>query len=445
MSDRASKVNLENTLEEVIDPATEEKQDVIIDNQTNWTQKTVRYDSNWKEVVQLTTAFWEQSISEAHPQWQQSFEYTVGNTALNTNTTTNWWTVTQSEAMAVISTSTTTWSNATLNSAHHAKYKAGFGWVMRFSYLFTTPVAWTHQYVWLMDEAWTVAEFVNGYALWFNWEDAVVTRFQNDTQFNVTQANWDDSLDGNWPSWVNMDFTKLNVFYIQFQYLWAWPIYFWTEDPDTWVPFRFHTIKYANVNITPSTFNPNFHFTMHVDNAGTTANLINKCASYWYFIEWKTELIEIHQPQFSSWTISKAWVTIEAAIFTIRNKATYPTAAPKNNYIDIILERFWASLEASSTNNLGTVRLVKNATIWWTPSYTDISATNSIVDIDTAWTTVTWGVELISFQLAGKNDKANENLLNLKFIIHPWETVTLSWLSVNSATIMWSLLWKELF
>ena len=55
--------------------------------------------------------------------------------------------------------------------------------------------------------------------------------------------------------------------YIQFQYLGAGPMYFWTEDPDTGVPFRFHTIGYANANTTPSTYNPNYHMTFYVDNA----------------------------------------------------------------------------------------------------------------------------------------------------------------------------------
>lgn len=87
---------------------------------------------------------------------------------------------------------------------------------------------------------------------------------------------------------------------------------------------------------------------------------------------------------------------------------------------------------------------MKNATLGGVPSYTDISATDSVVSIDTAGTTVTGGTELLSFELAGKNDKANEELLNLRFVIHPGETITVAGSSANSATIKASLLWKEL-
>jgi hypothetical protein len=87
---------------------------------------------------------------------------------------------------------------------------------------------------------------------------------------------------------------------------------------------------------------------------------------------------------------------------------------------------------------------VKNATLGGTPNFNDVSATDSVCQIDTAGTTVTGGSEYVSFELAGKNDKQNENVINLKIIVHPGETLTVAGLSANSATIKASLLWKEL-
>ena len=401
----------------------------------------VRYDSKGVEVIQLNSAFGEQVVVELSPQWQQSFEYTVDNTDLNENTVSNSGTVTQATAMAVVSTGTTTGSEAALRSTHHARYKAGFGGMARFSARFTTPVAGTFQYAGLSDEHGAVAEFKNGYALGFNGTDATISRFQNDVLFETVQSDWDDPLDGTGTSRITMDFTKLNVFYIQFQYLGAGAMYFWTEHPDTGVPFRFHTIKYANLFTTPSTYNPNYHMTFYADNQATTSDMIVYTASYGYFIEGPTELVEFHQPQFTTGTKQKLTVTSEVAIVTVRNKATY---ASKTNYIDIVLERFGGSIEASSPNNLGTIRVVKNATLGGSPSYADINATNSVCEFDVAGTTVTGGSELISFELAGKNDKASELVTPFKFVIHPGESVTLAGLSANSATIRESLLWKEL-
>lgn len=407
--------------------------------------KNVRYDSKGVEVIQLNSAFGEQVTVQLSPQWQQSFEYTVSNTTLNTNTVTGSGAVTQTNAMAKIASGTTVTSNAMLQSDHHAKYRAGFGMMLRFSAMFSTPAAGCFQYAGLMDEHGSTAEFKNGFAIGYNGLTLTIARFANDTLYEIVRTSWDDQLNGSGRSGVNIDPQKLNVFYIQAQYLGAGAVHLWVEHPDTGVPFIFHSIKYANRYTIPSTFNPNYHMTIYVDNGLTTSDVSINCASYGYFVEGMTELIEIHQPQQSSGTKSKAAVTTEVAIFTIKNKTTYPTASPKTNYIDIVLERFASSIEASSANNLGTVRLVKNATLGGVPSYADISATNSVAQIDVAGTTVTGGSEYVAFELAGKNDKENENILNLKIILHPGETMTVAGLSANSATIKSSLLWKELF
>jgi len=119
--------------------------------------------------------------------------------------------------------------------------------------------------------------------------------------------------------------------------------------------------------------------------------MILKSSSYAYFIEGKTKYQELHQPIQTTGEIEKTSVTTEVAVFTIRNKSTY---ASKTNYIDILIESVSASIESSGANNLGSIRLVRNATLGGTPSYTDINTNNSVVDYDTAGTTVTGGVEL---------------------------------------------------
>lgn len=410
-------------------------------NQTNGTQKTQIVDAIGVNVPQLHSAFGEVMTAQLSPIWQQSFEYTVSNVNISLNVVSGTGTVIQSQAMAVVSTGTTANSTSRLQSAHHAKYKAGLGGSLRFSALFSSGVAGTWQLIGIMDEHGVSTEFVNGYAIGFNGASATIARFQSDVLFEEPRSTWDDKLDGTGLSGVTLDFTKLNVFYIQYQYLGAGPIFFWTENPDTGIPFKFHTIKYNNRNTSPSTYNPNYHFTMYVNNQATTNNLTVKSASYGYFTEGKTELIEIQQPQYSTGKRSKTTVTTEVAIFTVRNKSTF---AGKNNYIEALLERYSSSIEANAANNLGDCRLVKNATLGGVPVYTDISTSNSIVDIDVAGTTVTGGETLVWQPLAGKNDKNIENILNLKIIIHPGETVTAACLSANSATINSSLLWKEL-
>lgn len=239
-----------------------------------------------------------------------------------------------------------------------------------------------------------------------------------------------------------IDHTKLNVWQITYQYLGAGAIKLYVEDDTTGAFVLVHTIHYANKNTVPSTYNPNYHFTLWANNGSTTSDVVLKSASYAYFIEGTNEFIELHQPQQSSGIKQKTSVTTEVAIFTIRNKTAY---ASKTNYVDIILENITGSIEASAANNLGRYRLVKNATLGGTPSYADINTANSVCDIDVAGTTVTGGIGLIEVPLAGKNDKEVLDILNYKIVLGPGETVTLSGSSANSATIEGSLLWRELF
>lgn len=116
----------------------------------------------------------------------------------------------------------------------------------------------------------------------------------------VAQSAWDDPLDGTGESGMTIDLTKLNVFEIRFQYLGGGKITFHVEDDSTGDFVEFHKILYANLNTSPSTHNPNFHFFVYANNKATTSNLVVKSASYAYFVEGKTEATELHQPQFSS-------------------------------------------------------------------------------------------------------------------------------------------------
>ena len=170
--------------------------------------------------------------------------------------------------------------------------------------------------------------------------------------------------------------------------------------------------------------------------------MIMKSSSYAYFVQGKTAFGELHQPLNSSGTIQKTGVSTDTAIHTIRNKLSYVS---KTNFIDIILHHVVSSIEASAANNLGDVRLVLNATLGGTPSYSDINTSNSVVEIDTDGTTVTGGKEIFSIPLAGKNDETKQDIIVHKMIVGPGETITIAGSSSNSATIRAGILWKELF
>ena len=388
------------------------------------------------------TAFGELLVGQLSPQFQGSFEYTVSNTDLNDDDSTGGGSITQASGMAVVATSTTPGGIGHLDSKQHARYKPGIGGLMRFTALFTSPVAGTEQYAGIPDVQGSSAAFKNGYLVGYDGMTFGFHRFQNDVKFTVTQADWDDPMDGTGASGMTLDQTKLNVYAIQYQYLGAGAIRLFIESDTTGFFVLAHTIHYANQNTEPSVHNPNFHFALYVANKATSNNMIVKSSSYAYFVEGKTSFIELHQPENASGTREKTGVVGEVAIFTIRNKTTY---ASKTNFIDIILLGTGGSIEASSANNLGNIRVVKNADLGGTPSYSDINTTNSVMEFDVDGTTVTGGKELGAGLFAGKNDRFGVSLISNEIMLNPGETLTLAGSSANSATIRAQVTWRELF
>jgi len=393
--------------------------------------------------VLATTAFGETLVAELSPIIQGIFEYTVDNTQLTENSTTSSATITQADGMALIGSGTTANSVAMLNTHRHAKYRSGQGGMSRFTTLFTSPVATTHQLIGLADATNTPSSiFVNGYTVGYVGTTFGFHKFQNGATTTIAQADFNDPLDGTGDSGMKIDLTKLNVWQIQFQYLGGGAITLSVEDDKTGAFTEVHKLLYANKNIVPSVYNPNFHHTIYVDNGGTTSDIVLKSASYAYFVEGRQILTELQQPQQSSGIKQKTSVTTEVAILTIRNKESY---ASKDNFIDVLIENISASIEASSANNLGKIRVIKNATLGGSPSWSDINTTDSIVEIDTSGTTVTGGVDVFPAPLAGKNDRILENLIPFAIILGEGETLTITGTSANSATMEASVLWRELF
>lgn len=92
-----------------------------------------------------------------------------------------------------------------------------------------------------------------------------------------------DTLDGNGPSKMIIDPTKLNVFAIDFRWLGAGRIRYSIEDPATGCIFPFHMDYYANQNTVPHISNPSMRIGYGAANAapaiGTGENVIVQGAS----------------------------------------------------------------------------------------------------------------------------------------------------------------------
>ena len=109
---------------------------------------------------------------------------------------------------------------------------------------------------------------------------------------NVGTENWIyqedfniDTLDGNGPSAVSIDFTKLNVFQMNYRWLGAGGGQFAIEHPSTGAMMFFHKIRWTNVNTRPWVDNPGFKITYTAYNLGGTEVASVKGCSMAGFIE----------------------------------------------------------------------------------------------------------------------------------------------------------------
>lgn len=385
------------------------------------------------------TAFGDMRVAEITPILQQSFEYTVNNSEINTNTYSSGGTVFQLNGTAYVQ-ATGSGATAMLQSKHRAKYTTGLGGLLRNTSIFTQGVSGTTQIIGIFDTFSSgTSRFQNGLGMEMAGTSVAVLRCQNGTDYPIYQEDWDDPLNGTGISGVSIDFTKLSPYQIQFQYLGGGNMFFNIEHPDTGKFFRFHQIKYSNLYTSPSTYNPNYYFSMLViSTSGQTVSL--GTASYAYFTEGKTEHYELQQPQFSSGA-TKLAVTTETPIFTIRNKTTY---SGKPNFVSVLLEHLQASAESTAAATVS-FKVVKNATLGGSPAWSDVHTNNSVVEYDTSATSATGGITLPVFKTAGTVSSLSEPITDLSILLEPGDTITVSASASKSSSIETNLLWKELF
>src|SRR3989304_4833611 len=87
----------------------------------------------------------------------------------------------------------------------------------------------------------------------------------------------------------------------------------------TGVVTQVHVIKYANLNIIPSVFNPSFQLHAQVINSGNTSNITLITASMGLYSEGP---VDVSGARFSTGN-RKTGITTETNIFTIQNKTSF--------------------------------------------------------------------------------------------------------------------------
>ena len=367
-------------------------------------------------------AFGEVEVVEPTPVVQADFIYNINADMVDT-TLTGSGTATQASSMAVLQTTATTNSSAMIETKRFLKYRPGQGCHVRGTALFTTGVAGSEQLFGAGDD-------VDGLFFGYNGTSFGVMTRNNSVDTWVAQADWNgDKMDGTGgssnPTGQNLDMTKGNVYQINFQWLGFGLIEFAIEDANTGRFVPVHQVRYANANTVPSLLNPSFPILWSVENTTNNTNITVKGASCVGEIEGKIEYLG---PTNAIGNSKTGVTTTLTNILTIRNKSTYQTIT---NRTPINLLKYSVSVDG---NKPAEFQLVKNTTLGGTPSYTDISTNTSVVDYDTAGTTITGGQVIDFGTLCATGSASESGTSTTDIILSPGETLTLAVRATSTTT-----------
>lgn len=379
-------------------------------------------------------AFGELETVQPTPVIQVDFVYNVNADMVDT-TVTGSGTVTQASSMVVLQTTAATSSSAMVETKRFLKYRPGQGSHIRGTALFTTGVANSEQ-------LFGCGDSLDGLFFGFNGTSFGVLTRNNSVDTWVPQESWNgDKMNGaggiSNPTGQNLDPTKGNVYQINFQWLGFGLIEFAIENSSTGRFVPVHSVAYANNNTVPSLLNPSFPILWSVENTTNNTNITLKGASCVGEIEGKI----VYLGPTNAIGNSKAGVTTALTnIITIRNKSTYQTLT---NRTPINILKYSLSVDG---NKPAEFQLIKNTTLGGTPSYTDISTNTSVMDYDTAGTTITGGqvIDFGTLAAAGSISEGGQDPSDI--IILPGETLTLAANATSTTTdVTAAIRWVEDF
>ncbi len=375
------------------------------------------------------SAFGETEVSLLQPHVELRFNYGT-NTRIYNDVSTNSGTFTVGSSLAVVQSGTNSSGLGAMHSVETLAYIPGLGGKVRFTALFTTGVADSLQHA-------GIADANDGFVFGYDGVTFGVARLKDGTYNWIPQSDWsEDVMDGNGPSGMTLDPTKLNVYQVQYQWLGAGAINFFIEDDDTGNFICVHRIKYTNRNITPSVSNPTLPLSLHSENMGNTTNLTIKSSSMAAFTEGLFD-----NPGISN-AVDVADVTYltaggEVPILSIRSRTTYQSVT--NRIVSSLLS---VGFSADGTKPV-IFRVYVNGSLT-SASFSNVDTDDSTIEVDVAATAVSGGSKILATQLA-KDDARPIDLVLRKQTIQPGDIITVTAESSANSTVGADLSFKELF
>ena len=254
----------------------------------------------------------------------------------------------------------------------------------------------------------------------------------------ITQENWNnDAMDGTGPSGMTLDPSKGNVFEIKLQYLGYGAITFFVENQDTGRFTLVHTIKYANLNTSPSLSNPSFKVGWFAASLGSTTDIYTFGASGMVGIEGEQQPRRLPDAQESE----KSGVgSTYTNIITVRNRNTFNARV---NLSEILPSNIEVAVDGTKISQY---RVILNAVLGGEPNWQYEDEDHSIAEYDTAATTATLGSnsQLILAGVLGKTANTSAILVDYDIHLIPGDTITIAVRTTSGSTdAAVSITWLE--
>jgi hypothetical protein len=262
---------------------------------------------------------------------------------------------------------------------------------------------------------------------------AILTTGVAPTEQFIPQASWNqDKFDGTGPSGQTADWTKGNVFGVQFQYLGYGDAFFYVVNGNTGRPQLVHIVKNANTRTHTVLRNPNLYLTWESKNTGTGTSRESRGASGGAFVEGKINFLGA---QFGAVGTKTAGAGVETPILTLRGSTTY---ANRRSSAQIQIDRFSVACDGTKTVDF---RVYKNTTLT-APQFQRVNATTSAADYDSAATAITGGTQVYAFSI-GKTGNGTESVTDLALFLQAGDTLTITATSANASDVSATIVWIE--
>lgn len=284
--------------------------------------------------------------------------------------------------------------------------------------------------VWYFNSSTTApyTDTLDGLYLDNNGTDIAFVISKNWTQNRITQETWNiDTMDWNWPSWINLDFDKNIILFVDFEWLWVWRVRFWFVK--WWAVYYAHNKDHVqDIETWVYMSSPNHSVRYEIRSTWWTDYLDHICSTV--ISEW------LYNASGQSWVVSTwlTWVATTAAstyILTwIRSSINYSSSIiPK---LVSVLSTTWANarwmLVMNPTLTSWSVSWAAKTWFWieeWTP-------TNALVN-DPWYIIAEWFF----------SSDSDSYTWAIKSLVLPW--VSIDWTRDDMFLLINNLSWNETY